>query len=153
MKNLLSLLALAVPGTALAASQVTLASNVFVERVRQDAGGKAATVLEPPRAVARGDRLLFVLSYRNEGAEPASGFVVTNPVPDAVAFVGADDAEADVSVDWGRSWGKLSALRVTRPDGTSRAAEPDDVTHVRWSFRHAIGAGQSGKLSFRAISR
>jgi uncharacterized repeat protein (TIGR01451 family) len=153
MKYLLCLMALAAPEAASAASQVTLTSDVFVERVRQDGTGKPATVLEPPRTVAAGDRLLFVLSYRNGGAEPAQDFVVTNPVPDAVAFMGADDAEADVSVDWGRNWGKLSALTVKRPDGTARPAQPGDVTHVRWSFRKAIGAGQAGKLSFRAVAR
>ena len=138
---------------ALAASQVTLASDVFIERVRRDANGRATTVLEPPRALASGDRLLFVLSYRNGGNEPATDFVVTNPVPDAVAFAGAEGEEPDVSVDWGRSWGKLSALTVTGRDGKARPAEAGDVTHVRWSIRQAIGAGETGKLSFRAVAR
>jgi hypothetical protein len=151
MKSFLALCGLAAPAAALAASNVTLASNILVERVRQDANGKTMTVLEPPKAMASGDRLVFVLSYRNGGAEPATDFVVTNPVPDAVAFAGADDA--DVSVDWGRSWGQLSALTVKRSDGSLRPAQASDVTHVRWSIRQAIGAGESGKLSFRAVAR
>jgi uncharacterized repeat protein (TIGR01451 family) len=145
MSILLSMVALA--------SQVTLASDVFVERVERDANGRATTVLEPPKAVAPGDRLLFVLSYRNRGAEPATDFVVTNPVPDAVAFAGADGTEPDVSVDWGRSWGPLSSLTVKRRDGSTRPAEAGDVTHVRWSIREAIAAGATGKLSFRAVAR
>ena len=135
------------------ASQVTLARDVFVERVQRDATGRATTVLEPPKALASGDRLLFVLSYRNGGAEPAADFVVTNPVPDAVAFAGAEGAEPEVSVDWGRSWGPLASLTVKRRDGSTRPAEPGDVTHVRWSIREAIAAGATGKLSFRAVAR
>lgn len=138
---------------AMAASQVTLASDVFVERVRHDASGRAVTVLEPPKRVAPGDRLVFVLSYRNGGNEPAADFVVTNPVPDAVAFAGADGAEPELSVDWGRSWGKLSSLSVKSSDGRMRPARPEDVTHVRWSIRQAIAAGETGKLSFRAVAR
>lgn len=151
MKVLLALGALAAPAAALAASQVTLASEVFVERVLKDPNGKARTVLEPPRAMVSGDRLVFVLSYRNRGAEPAADFVVTNPVPDAVAFAGAENAE--VSVDWGRNWGQLASLTVRRSDGTFRPARPGDVTHVRWSIRQAIAAGQTGTLSFRALAR
>ena len=138
---------------AMAAGHVTLASDVFVERVQRDAEGRATTVLEPPKAVAPGDRLIFVLSYRNGGDEPASDFVVTNPVPDAVAFAGADGVEPEVSIDWGRSWGRLSSLTVARSDGAVRPAAPADVTHVRWSIRQPIPAGQGGKLSFRAVAR
>jgi uncharacterized repeat protein (TIGR01451 family) len=138
---------------AMAATQVTLASDVFIERVERDASGRAITVLEPPKSVAPGDRLIFVLSYRNGGDAPANDFLVTNPVPDAVAFAGADGTEPEVSVDWGRSWGALSSLTIKLGDGTARPAVPADVTHVRWSIRRALAAGETGKLSFRAVAR
>ena len=139
--------------TMMAAGHVTLASDVFVERIQRDAAGRANVVLEAPKAIAPGDRLLFVLSYRNQGPEPASDLVVTNPVPDAVAFAGAEGTEPEVSVDWGRSWGRLQALTVTGQDGRARMAEPRDVTHVRWSIRQPVAAGESGKFSFRAVAR
>ena len=137
----------------LAASQVTLASDVFLERIQHDANGRSTIVLEQPRRVARGDRLLFVLSYRNVGAEPAQDFVVTNPVPDSVIYAGAGEAEPQVSVDWGRSWGALSSLSVRDQAGGSRAARPEDVTHVRWNIRRLVGAGESGRLTFHAVAR
>jgi uncharacterized repeat protein (TIGR01451 family) len=152
MKRLLTILGLAaLPGAAGAASKVSLASDVFVERVEQDAEGRAKTVLAPPREVSAGDRLVFVLSYRNGGAEAASGLVITNPVPDSVAFAEAEGAE--VSVDGGRTWGALAALSVIGPDGRTRPAAAGDVTHVRWRVQDVIGAGQTGKLSYRAIAR
>ena len=149
MKFLLSFLALIAPAAAMAASDVSLASDVFVERVKQDTSGKTATVLEPPKVVTPGDKLLFVLSYRNGGAKPASDFVVTNPVPSEVAFAGAEGDGASVSVDGGKSWGALASLKVKQPDGKLRPAAPADVTHVRWNFAQAIAAGAGGKLSFR----
>jgi uncharacterized repeat protein (TIGR01451 family) len=153
MRLFATMLAAAMPGVAAAASKVSLVSDVFVERVGEDASGRPVRTLSPPRALTPGDRLVFVLSYRNGGAEPASGFVITNPVPDSVAFAGAEDNEAEVSVDWGRSWGKLGALSVTGADGGSRPAVPEDVTHVRWRLRDSVAAGAMGKLSYRAIAR
>lgn len=152
MKHLLPLLILLAPAAAPAAGDnVILASNVFVERVKQDPSGKSSTVLEPPRIVTPGDKLVFELSYRNRGAQPAADFVVTNPIPDAVAYAGAEGEGGVVSVDGGRTWGPLAALKIKQADGTMRAAQPSDVTHVRWTFTRAIASGEAGKLSFRGI--
>jgi uncharacterized repeat protein (TIGR01451 family) len=149
MKILLALLALIAPATAFAAQDVSLTSKVFVERVKPGADGKPVTVREEPGVVTPGDRLVFVLGYRNGGAQPATGFTLTNPIPPSVAFAGSDDSSATVSVDGGKSWGALASLRVVQADGTSRPAVAADVTHIRWSFGRPIAAGTGGELSFR----
>ena len=56
-----------------------------------------------------------------------------------------------MSVDGGKSWGQLASLRIANADGTSRAAQPADVTHIRWAFAQPIGAGNAGELSFRGV--
>jgi uncharacterized repeat protein (TIGR01451 family) len=151
MKIWLAIAALAAPAAAFAADTVTLTSDVFVERVKAGPDGKPAIVREAPKIVTPGDKLLFELSYRNQGAQPATGFALTNPIPDAVAFTGTDSAGASYSVDGGKSWGALASLKVSQPGGTSRPATPADVTHVRWSFSQAIPAGGTGKISFRGV--
>ena len=152
MKYLLPLLALVTATAARAApSDVTLTNQVFVEHVRVDAQGHRNVTLDPPQVVTPGDHLLFVLTYRNGGAEPATGFAVTNPIPSAVAFERSDDASAVVSVDGGQSWGPLASLTVAQPDGSRRPAVAADVTHVRWAFSQPIPAGGQGRLSFRGI--
>lgn len=151
MRYLLALLALLAPVSAWAADDVSLASEVFVETVKQDAQGKETVVLTPPKVVVPGDKLVFTLSYKNMGGQPATGFVVTNPIPEAIAFEGGESAGAVVSVDGGTNWGTLTALKVKQADGTERAAVPADVTHIRWTFTQAIPAGQSGKLNFRGV--
>lgn len=153
MRIFFALIALFAAAPAAAAGDVSLASEVLVERVKQEADGRTVTVREKPGVVTPGDKLVFLLSYRNTGDAAAEGFVVTNPIPDAVAFAGADSAGAVFSVDGGKSWGALQALQVARPDGTSRPAAPADVTHVRWSFAEAIPAGKDGQLSFRGVVR
>jgi len=98
-----------------------------------------------------GDRLVFVLNYRNAGARPADKFVITNPMPSAVRFADAGNTQSLVSVDGGKQWGLFPALTVAMADGTRRAAQPADVTHVRWEFQKPIPVGGSGKLMFRGV--
>ena len=134
------------------AGDVALSSAVFVEKT-VDANGQRRIVLEPPRQVAPGDKLVFVVNYRNRGAAPATDLVVTNPMPGAVAYQSSAGTAAIVSIDGGRNWGPLSRLRVREADGAVRWARPEDVTHVRWTFAKAIPAGQGGRLSFRGVVR
>jgi hypothetical protein len=149
MKIWLALFALLAPAAASAADSVSLTSKVLVERVKPGPDGKPVTVREEPGIVTPGDRLVVVLSYRNGGAQPATG--LTNPIPAAVAFTGTDDPSASVSVDGGKSWGALASLKVVAADGTSRPAVAADVTHIRWSLRQPIAAGGAGELSFRGV--
>jgi len=139
------------PGQALAADQIALDNSVFVERVKTDAAGKQRILLEEPKVVVPGDKLVFVLNYRNAGARAADRFVITNPLPAAVRFADAGDTQPLVSVDGGHAWGRLANLTITLADGTRRAAQPADVTHIRWAFQKPIPAGASGKLMFRGI--
>jgi uncharacterized repeat protein (TIGR01451 family) len=150
MKCLIALFVLAAPAAALAADNVTLSSHAFVEKVKPGPNGKPVTVLEEPKLVTPGDRLVFELSYRNQGAKPATGFVITDPIPSAVTFAGSESAGAVYSVDGGRTWGPLASLRVATANGGSRPATATDVTHVRWNFP-AIPAGAGGKVSFRGV--
>lgn len=134
-----------------AATSVALSNNVFVERISTDAQGNRKVTLEEPRVVTPGDRLVFVLNYRNASAKPAEKFVVTNPMPAAVQFAEQGDDAAQLSVDGGKNWGSLDALRVANADGSWRPARAEDVTHIRWAFATAIPAGGSGKLMFRGV--
>ena len=149
--SLLVFAAAMLPGQALAANQVALDNKVFVERVSLDANGKQRILLEEPKVVVPGDKLVFVLNYRNASAQPADKFVITNPLPAAVSFADAGDTRPFVSVDGGKAWGLLPDLTIRQTDGTVRAAQPADVTHIRWAFQNPIPAGANGKLMFRGI--
>lgn len=151
MKFLLTLLAFTAPAAAFAASDVTIDSKVMVEHQTQDPSGKLNVTLDPPKVVTPGDRLVFVVTYKNGGTKPATDFVITNPIPNAVAFTSVEDGSAVVSVDGGKTWGPLATLKVTAADGQVRSAQAGDVTHVRWALAAPIPAGQGGKFSFRGV--
>ena len=140
---------LILPGTAMAANNVSLSSDVFVERKVARPNGTTALVLEQPKTVTPGDNLVFVVNYKNVGRAPATDFSVTNPLPKAVAFNGTSDGSEIVSVDGGKTWGPLSALTYPSGNGDVRPALMTDVTHVKWKFNRSLSAGSGGKLVFR----
>jgi uncharacterized repeat protein (TIGR01451 family) len=139
------------PGLALAASPIQLSSDIYVEKQQKLADGRSSVVLVTPKTILPGDQLIFVVNYKNIGAKPATGITVTNPIPRAIAFSGTSDGNEIVSIDSGKSWGKLSQLRVTNADGTARAALMTDVTHIKWTMNQALAAGSVGKLIFRGV--
>ncbi len=137
---------------------VSLASKFEVEKSEVDALGKETVKLLPPEKtqVVPGDKLIFTLSYTNNGAEPAQNFVAVNPLHSAVQFTSTEESWADVSVDGGKTFGKLSALTVAVPAtpeaaATVRPATAEDVTTIRWAFAQPIPAGGKGTLSFRGV--
>lgn len=141
-----------------AKSPVNLSSEVKIERTQIDAAGKETTVLREPKdvIVVPGDRVIFTLNVTNSGAEAAAGFRATNPIPGPVTFIAVTEDWAEVSVDGGKSWGKLAAMtvKVKAADTgveTTRAASAEDVTHVRWVFSDAIAPGAKTAVSYRGV--
>jgi uncharacterized repeat protein (TIGR01451 family) len=153
MRLFLALMLLLSPALLRAANAVSLSSTVFVERLVKDTDGRRKLVLEPPKTVIPGDRLVYILQYRNAGSSPAANVYVVNPIPTAVIFQGAADPSAQVSVDGGQNWGRVETLKKRESDGMWRGARLEDVTHVRWIIARPIKAGATGKLSFRGLVR
>jgi uncharacterized repeat protein (TIGR01451 family) len=153
MLNLKILLAAGVMMTSSLAAQaagVQLTNSVFKEVEKKTAAGKIETKLVPAGVVVPGDRMLFVMGYKNTGTKPAGNVIITNPVPSEVQYVRAQDGgEPVVSVDGGKTFGNIASLIVKNPDGSSRAARASDVTHVRWQISRALTPGETGQVSFR----
>lgn len=128
---------------------VALSGDVKVIRTVEE-NGASRTVYEQPSQVIPGDRLVFSTAYKNNSAELVEDFVVTNPLPAPVALV--EDGEFDVSVDGGKTYGRLAALSVTLEDGANRPAELTDVTHIRWTLAR-LEPGASGSVTYFAVIR
>jgi hypothetical protein len=135
-------LALAAPAAAIATPLIALDSAVFVERLQPGKG----RLLQPVSSLRRGDRVVYVVSWYKMGGQGA--FTVTNPLPRSVYYQGSADGTEEVSIDGGRHWGKLDALRIG-----ARIATPEDVTHVRWHISAGEAARGSGEITYSAIVR
>jgi hypothetical protein len=133
-----------------AAEPIALANRVYVEREVATEDGRAR-VLEPASVLRRGDRLVYVVSWKAARSRPER-FTITNPLPRAVAYQRSANGAEQVSVDGGRTWGKLAALRV-RDRGGWRDATAEDVTHVRWQVPARLAMAGKGKLTWSAIVR
>ncbi len=129
------------PGAALAQPNVSLDSTVFVER--SDDSGRS---LERAARLSRGDRVVYIVTWYKFGGE--GGFTVTNPLPRTVAYQASANDDEQVSIDGGRAWGKLGALRIGK-----RLAVAEDVTHVRWRVTAARAANGSGRIAYSAVVR
>lgn len=149
----IALIALAGPVAALASGDVRTRSSIFVERIDPQGSGARRVRLEPARQVSPGERLIYVVEYRNVGNRPVQGFTVTNPLPRTVRLDETVDGSELVSIDGGRNWGLLSDLRVSLGQDSWRPANPDDVTHLRWRVGDRLMQGESRRMTFRAIVR
>lgn len=141
----------AVSRPAAASAPVELRGDVKVEKLVTE-NGKEKLVLAEPKVVLPGNRLLFTTAYRNVSAKPVEQFVVTNPVPSAVMLTDQSAASLIVSVNGGKTWGRLAAQTLTDAKGLKRPAQASDITHVRWILA-LLAPGANGTLSYHAIVR
>ena len=128
---------------AFGSSQIAIRSAVFVEQEEADAGRS----VEPAAILSRGQRVVTVLNWK---APPrTSSFTVTTPVPPTLSFERTSSGREEISVDGGRSWGRLGQLRKRDTRGW-RLAVPEDITHLRW---RVPGNAPSGRLTYSAWVR
>ena len=154
LPSLLLAALLAQPGTALAAG-LELKSEAFQDVAVKGKDGKVQKKRQPVSTAVPGSEIIYVITYRNTGTQPANDVVINNPVPTEMVYV-AGSAEgsgtrADVSVDGGKQFASLESLQLKGADGKPRAARGEDVTHVRWTVLGAIAPGKNGSVSYRAL--
>jgi uncharacterized repeat protein (TIGR01451 family) len=105
--------------------------------------------------VVPGDVVIYTVSYSNNGEEPAENFVITNPVPDHMAYVpesaSGDNTNIQFSVDGGKSYDIPANLAKTDSDGNEVAAGASDYTHIRWTLNDPVAPGVTGNVIFKAI--
>ena len=133
------------------AAPVSVANAVYVEREVSIGNGASARVLEPAQTLRRGDRLVYVVSWRAQQSR-GEHLTITNPLPRTIAYERSAGGDEDVSIDGGRNWGKLDALRI-RDGAVWRYATPQDVTHIRWKVSPQLALAGSGRLTWSGIVR
>lgn len=126
-------------------------SNAVYQDVQVKApDGKISVKRIPAAKVVPGGEVVYEIQYANTSKQVVTDVAIDNPVPAQLSFVDVEGTPLTaVSVDGGKTFDKLSALTVTGADGKPRAAQPADVTHLRWVLA-TLQPGSKGKVAFRA---
>ena len=135
-------------------AQVEISTTAEIEIVEVQADGREVVRLESASRVIPGTEVIYTITAKNTGAQPADSVVVTNPVPLQTRYVdgSASGANTDItfSVDGGQSWGVAQSLTVIDANGEERAATADDYTHVRWTLQSGLAPDQQVPVWYRA---
>lgn len=158
MKNLISVtlltLLLYVPAHAQEQNYLDVSTVVQKEEVFTNEDGETETRLVPVGTVTPGDRVIYTITFRNIGVEPAENVVITNPIADSLTYLDGSafgpGTTIEFSVDGGTAYADASTLTVTE-EGVSRTATAEDYTHVRWVMNNDLAAGAQGVARFTAV--
>ena len=151
--NLLgSILTLALFSTpVLAEIQVTTVAEVEVTET--NAKGEQIVKRIAATRVVPGTEVIYTITAKNTGTQPADNIVVTNPIPEQTMYVDGSAFGAGTtitfSVDGGKSYNSADKLTVKGTDGKPRAATAEDYTNVRWTLQFSLQPGQEAPVWYR----
>lgn len=135
-----------------ATSPIQITNTAYQEVEVKADDGSVSKKLVPASRVVPGDDVVYELGYANHGTVAASNVRLDNPVPKELVFLQASMPPAVVSVDGGKHFGALDTLTIPLADGSTRPAEPADITNLRWIVA-TLAPGASGKVVYRARVR
>jgi len=157
MKSIvIAMLLLAIATTAVAQDQGHLNVRTVVqkEQVSVDEAGEAKTELVAADTVVPGEKVVYTITFRNIGDEPADNVIITNPISGDLLYVDGSafgpGTDIQFSIDGGKTFANPSELAVTE-DGVTRSAVAADFTHVRWVMQQELAVGAQGTARFSAI--
>ncbi len=156
MKILLSVIFLGLSFGALAQEDGTLDVRTVVqkEEVVVNADGVSESHMVAVESVVPGERVFYTITFTNVGDDPAENVVITNPIAAELSYVQGSafgpGMDVQFSVDGGATFANAAELTVT-DDGESRAATPEDFTHIRWIMQGELDTGSQGTARFAAV--
>lgn len=135
------------------AIKVTSIAEVEVVTIGKD-GKKSVKRTSPEKAVP-GTEVIFTNIFENISNKAVSEVVINNPIPANTFFKAGSATGKDTvitfSVDGGKTLGLPEKIFAKGVDGKSRAALPNEYTHIRWTYKGQLAPGKSSEVSFRAV--
>jgi uncharacterized repeat protein (TIGR01451 family) len=140
-------------------AQGNLALSTVVEKVVEvtQPDGATRTELVPVDVALPGDEVVYTVSFANVSKQAADNIRITNPIPSEMRYLAntafGPGSEVLYSVDGGLTYGAPKELTIEADDGSRRAADASDYTHIRWVLKAPLDAGAKGFARFRAVVR
>ena len=155
MKSLINISAILILAlfSSQALAQIELKTVAEIEVTEINKQGEKVVKRTAATRVVPGTEVIYTVTAKNTGNEPADNIVVTNPVPENTVYLDGSAFGAGTnivfSVDGGKSYAKPEKLSVKDQAGKPRAATAEDYTHVRWTFQFNLQAGQEAPVWYR----
>jgi hypothetical protein len=147
-------LCLAAPAHA-ADDPLTLVNRQLLDKVTTVAGKTTHQIVDPSVThdkVIPGSHIVVELTYHNNLAQPINNFEYVDPLPAPLMLDDDSASQFDVSVDGGKTFGKIANLVVVDAKGNHRAAQAADVNAIKVVIAQ-IAPGATGTIQFHAIVR
>jgi uncharacterized repeat protein (TIGR01451 family) len=138
------------PCAALAAAHVELVQTATLIETQN-----GTLVAKPLNGMTKpGQRVRYTIVAHNTGDHPAANLAPVVKIPAGERYVdGSAGANAEYSVDGGKTWSLAPMVRVTNPGGTSttRRALPSEFDAIRWSAAAALAPGARMTFAYDVI--
>jgi uncharacterized repeat protein (TIGR01451 family) len=127
-----------------------LAAKIVVDKEKGE-------IALPAEKVYPNDTVEYTLRYTNAGTATAAGVDLIGPVPAGTVYIEKTATDSPglrptYSIDQGKTWHEAPVIiEVARKDGTveKKKADPDMITHVKWSLAGDLEAGDEVMVSYR----
>lgn len=157
MKSVFSVMLLLVFGTTASAQDqgyLSVQTVVQKEQASINEAGEAKTELVAADTVTPGEKVVYTITFRNIGDEPADNVIITNPISGDLLYIDGSafgpGTDIQFSIDGGQTFAHASELTVTE-DGVTRSAGAADFTHIRWVMQQELAVGAQGIARFSAV--
>ncbi|MDH2917268.1 MAG: hypothetical protein PXX77_10395 [Gallionella sp.] len=138
-----------------AADDIKVTSIAEIEIVTVGKDGKKTFKRTPPGKAIPGTEVIFTNIFENVGKKAASNIVIDNPIPENTFFKAdsamGKDTVITFSADGGKTLGLPEKIKLKGSDGKLRIAQPNEYTHIRWTYKGQLAPGKSSEVSFRAV--
>lgn len=155
--SLTAILLLSATGKLLAQQQGTIEINnkAYKEvEVLNDLGEKEYKLVEPSK-VLPDDEIIYIITFKNIGDQPASNIRITDPIPNNSKYKKGSAFGAgtviEYSIDGGKTYNKPELLKTKNASGAAVIAQTKDYTHIRWTYTGTLQPGEEGTVTFRTV--
>lgn len=134
-----------------------LQSSMQAFVITQGQDGKEAS--QPAQEVEPGQVVEYRLDYSNVGQKALKGIAVTGPIPDATHYMDATastkaDSNFTVSIDGGKTFESEPVKRMVENEQGKKVEKiipPSEYTHVRWTLKQPLQAGETQSFRYRSL--
>lgn len=140
-------------GTTALAQQLDVRSVAQKEETVTTDAGTVETRLVAAERVIPGDKVVYTITFTNQGTELADDVVVTNPIDPSLVYIEGSAFGAGMRIEFSADGGQRFSLPgdLTLADESgNRPARPEDYTHIRWTLDGDLEPGATGVARFSA---